>query len=165
MFLDGPADDEATRPTFAVLGLSRTRFAPPVFPVVAGSSVDIQNTSKKTHAVFVRGRDGLWGGDAIGAGRKRSGKAGGAYEVLELGASGAPHLTGRIVPLPTRYFATLGKNGEFAITDVPEGNFTLRIWYRDGWLATTRRVDVGSRATKTSVVLPVLLKTEPPKNK
>ena len=49
---------------------------------------------------------------------------------------------------PSRYFVPVNRRGKFEFKDVPEGNWKVRIWYRDGWLdAPEQSVEVEKRRT------------------
>ena len=54
-----------------------------------------------------------------------------------------------MVPLPSRYFSKLDRNGRFRIENVPAGRWTIKLWYRDGWANLPgRSVDVPGKDLK-----------------
>jgi len=66
----------------------------------------------------------------------------------------APHLRGKVLVVPTPYFAMVevsgGKleHGAFQLSDVAEGTYKVRVFYRDGWLD---RPDDAVTVTKNKV--------------
>ena len=100
--------------------------------------------------------------DAIGPGGERSAKIGQVNVAVRVQSLDSPHLEGRIVGLPTKYFARLGRDGSFSISDVPVGKWTLRIWYRDGWLTTTQVVEVTAKTPRVRITLPERLEPKAP---
>jgi hypothetical protein len=80
------------------------------------------------------------------------GKEPGAVEIRD---EGAPHLHGRIVVLASPYFAVPDAKGEFDITNVPEGDWTVRVWFDDGWLdRPDEKISVGSKRVEINPKLP-----------
>ncbi len=136
VFLEGgPVAPDAATPqrTAITWQLESNSFNPDVFPVVAGSSVKIANVGRETHLLLAPGHDDLLPKDPIGPGSERTIAIPGQGEAVRIVSRTSPHLEARVVPLPTRYFSRLDRNGRFKIDNVPAGRWTLRIWYRDGW--------------------------------
>lgn len=141
--------------------LDRTTFRQRVLPVLAGTKVELKNVSKKTHPIESPGKK-LWTGDPIGPMGKREVTIQKAFDTVRVVSRDAPHIEAWVVPLPTPYFARLDKDGAFKIDNVPAGKYTLKIWYRDGFLSVRKSVTVGSRTTKTKITLPVTLGVKKP---
>ncbi|MBI4511198.1 MAG: hypothetical protein HY698_16315 [Deltaproteobacteria bacterium] len=157
VFLEGgPEAPGAKKPADSpvVMELGTVSFHVPVLPVVVGSTVEIKNVGKTTHPIHAPDKKDLFEGPPIGTGGVRSA----TLQVPEVAAlllsRDSPHVEGRIVALPTRYFARLSASGSFKIEDVPEGKWTIKVWYRDGWLPITSTVQVSGKGTKIRLTLP-----------
>jgi hypothetical protein len=141
----GPTPAEAGQPpkSAVVWQLESHSFSPPLLPVVAGATVEIANVGRETQLLYSPGQDGLLPKDPIGPQSSKTLAPPGSGAVVRILSRSSPHLEGRIVPLPTRYFSRLDRNGRFKIENVPAGRWTLRIWYRDGWASLpVRSLDV-----------------------
>jgi hypothetical protein len=135
-------------------------FALPILPVVVGTSVEIKNNGRATHPLYVVGQPDLISAEPLGPGGTRSFTAKDAGKAIVIRSKDMPHVETRVVALPTRYFAPLKRDGSFSIPDVPPGKWTLKIWYRDGWLPVTKSIDVAPKMEKPEIRLPDRL--EPP---
>lgn len=135
VFLEGGPAEEAQpgSRTAVTWQLESHSFNPPIFPVQSGSNVEIANVGRETHLLLAPGRDDLLPKDPIGPGSSRVIGVPGEGEAVRIVSRTSPHLEGRIVPLPSRYFSRLDRNGRFKIDNVPAGRWTLKVWYRDGW--------------------------------
>ena len=71
-----------------------------------------------------------------------------------------PHVVGTVVPLPSRLFARVDRGGKFRFDGVPAGRFTIKVWYRGGWLALPKAFpfEVASKPVDVKVELPDPLK-------
>jgi len=164
VFLDGgPAEGDASKPGSGVtLNLGVAAFAAPVLPIVFGTPVVVKNVSKYTHPIFTPDADGsLENENPIGPGGDRKVVVKTANVPVHLLSRDSPHVVGRIVAMPTRYFARLSRDGAFKIDDVPPGRWTVHIWYRDGWLSTTQVVDVSAKTPRIKITLPERLMPKP----
>lgn len=142
----GPADASASKPdSRPVTWQLNSSFASPIMPVVLGTSVEIKNTGRLTHPLYAVGQPDLITSEPLGPGGSRLVTVKDAGKATIIRSKDAPHVEARIVALPTRYFAKLGRDGTFSIADVPQGKWTLKVWYRDGWLPVTKVIDTTSR--------------------
>ena len=107
-------------------------FTPHIMVVQAGTTVDFLNSDSVAHNVFwtsVGGNKklthnlGTWP-----KGEKRSFKFDnpGAVPLL---CNVHPEMSGYIVVVPTPYFVTTDKSGEFKIENVPDGSYTVTAWH------------------------------------
>lgn len=159
----GPAGPDASTPTKTVyLELGSVSFLTPILPVVVGTNVEIKNVGKNTHPIQAVGHPGLFEGPPVGPGGVRSSKITTANVAIRLASPDSPHVEGRIVALKTRYFSRIARDGTFRIDDVPPGRWTLKIWYRDGWLPTTQTVEVSAKAPRIKITLPERLEPKAP---
>lgn len=134
--LDGgtPAKEDTQTARPFIYRLVGESFEVPVFPVLAGSTVEISNDSKGRPRLYSPDDAGLLDGEAVAPKARRPlKKFGPAYRVVEIRDRESAHLVGRIVALPHLYFARVSDDGKFTITGVPPGTWKVRIWYRDGW--------------------------------
>jgi hypothetical protein len=166
VFLEGgpAAADAATPPTDPVRwSLGSHSFAKPVLPVVAGSTISIDNDGRETHVLASPDAPDVIKKDPISPGTSLTATVTEAGKAVLVVAQQSPHVEGRIVALPSKYFATIDRKGGFRIDDVPPGQWTARIWFRDGWIAETFPVTVTNRTTKLEIKLTELKKLDEPK--
>jgi hypothetical protein len=147
----GPAAPEAALPSKSAVAwqLEANSFDPPLLPVVHGSTVEIDNDKNGESQLLVSAaHPDLLPKGPIGPGGTAPISAS-AEGVVVIESRSSPHLKGRLVALPTRYFSKLDHNGRFKITDVPAGRWTIKLWYRDGWAnLPPRTVDVPAKEVK-----------------
>lgn len=161
---DGPVAAEARQPArepvrYTILGES---FAAPVLPIVTGSSVELRNDGKGSPRIHAPAQPDLITGDPINPkGSRVIKKVDLTYQAVELRDLDSAHLRGHVVAFPHPYFARVDADGRFSIKNVPPGEWKVRVWYRDGWLAGAGdKVTVGSRDAQVKLALPIELKVE-----
>jgi plastocyanin len=110
-------------------------FVPHVLVVLKGSTVDFLNSDPVGHNVY-------W--PSVGGNKKLHFNLGTwpqgqtkSFAFNDLGVAPLlcnvhPEMAGYVVVVPTPYFATTNKAGEFEIKDVPDGSYTLKTWSEDG---------------------------------
>ena len=107
-------------------------FQPHITVVQAGTTVDFLNSDTVAHNVFWTGVGGNKKlGHNLGTwpkGEKRSFKfdTAGAAPLL---CNVHPEMAGYVVVVPTPYFATTDKSGEYKIENVPDGSYTVTAWH------------------------------------
>ena len=107
-------------------------FQPHITVVQAGTTVEFLNSDTVAHNVFwtsVGGNKKM--GHNLGTwpkGEKRSFKfdTPGAVPLL---CNVHPEMAGYIVVVPTPYFVTTDKSGDFKIENVPDGSYTVTAWH------------------------------------
>jgi plastocyanin len=105
------------------------RFIPQVVAVLPGETVDFPNSDPVLHNVFSpRGP-----GDGFNLGtyppnetRSRRFTEPGVHVIL---CHVHPEMLAYVMVVPTVYHAIADAGGSFAIEDVPEGRYTLRVWH------------------------------------
>ncbi len=114
-----------------VVDQKKMTFIPHVIAVLKGTTVDFLNSDSVGHNVY-------W--PSIGGNKKLAHNLGTwpqgvkkSFTFDELGP--APllcnvhqEMSGYVVVVPTPYFAVSDKDGNYAIKDVPPGNYTLKTW-------------------------------------
>jgi hypothetical protein len=157
--------DGATLPTppqvkWKLLGES---FDKPILPVLAGSEVVIQNNGRRAPTLYVEGHDDLIARTPLNKDGERAFKATEAGSLLVVRDEDTPHLTGSVLVLGSPYFAVPASVGEartegkFSIAGVADGEYTVKIWYRTGWLEgidTKITVEKGAAKDPVAITLP-----------
>ena len=129
-------------------------FVPHVLVVLKGSTVDFLNSDPVGHNVY-------W--PSVGGNKKLRFNLGTwpqgqtkSFTFNDLGVAPLlcnvhPEMSGYVVVVPTPYFATTNKAGEFEIKDVPDGSYTLKAWSEEG-KPSTQAVNVsGSTSVNITV--------------
>ena len=123
-----PADAATGQAPWDLLGAS---FGKPLLPVAAGTEVVIKNCRACREAsLYVDGQPDLIQKGAlnpIGTKSVKTSKPG----TLIVKDDELPSLIGRIAVFDTPYFAQPDASGKFEIKDVPNGTYTVKVWYMD----------------------------------
>jgi hypothetical protein len=148
--LEGAADREARVPNATVL-LHGLRIDPRVVVVPVGGSVEFKNDDRVPHTLYVEHATSLMKPEPTPAGQARTQRfyATGEYRIRD---EEYPHVDGVVLVLKTPYFTRLDDKGQFKI-ELPEGKYTLRVFFRDRWVVT-QPLEVGPRATEVTVQVP-----------
>jgi plastocyanin len=104
-------------------------FIPHILPILIGTKVGFKNSDDVLHNVFTPSAVG----DRFNLGTYPKGETR-YYTFKKLGAAVIlcqvhPEMEAWVVVLPTPYFTKAGDDGSYKITDVPEGNYTVEVWY------------------------------------
>jgi len=105
-------------------------FIPHVLPVLAGTTVDYQNSDDVLHNVFSPDKCaekfnlGTW---PKGQTRSYLFKEAGCFPVMLCNVH--PEMEAYIVVLENPYYAVSAKDGSYEIKNVPPGKYTLKIWH------------------------------------
>ncbi len=105
------------------------QFLPRVLPVVIGTAVDFLNSDAVLHNVFSpdacadKFNLGTWprGQSKSYAFKKEC--------MAVLLCNVHPEMEGFVAVLPTPYFAVTAPDGSYSINDVPDGNYTVKVWH------------------------------------
>lgn len=114
-------------------------FGRPVLVVPVGAEVLITNTSGTPRTLTALEDPKLFEASPIAPSSSRSFRAL-EPRIYTITDKEAPHLRGKVVVVPTPYFAMVEVSGQklehgaFQIADVAEGSYKLRVFYRDGWI-------------------------------
>jgi hypothetical protein len=163
--LEGEGVEATGRPQvkWRLLGESFDR---PLLPVVVGTEVLIQNDGRRSPVLYLEGDPDRLPKSPLDPSIARAFPAGEAGTLHRVRDADAPYLAGAVLVLASPYFAVPGRDGKYRIdtANLRDGSYTLRVWYRDGWLeeaATPVQVERG-KATK-DLTLPPGLTTVPAK--
>jgi len=121
-------------------------FSPHILAIEVGTTVDFLNSDKVAHNVFwpslMQGTKKLKGGN-LGTwptGEKRSFKFD-QPGVASLLCNVHPEMAAYIVVVPTPYYATTDKSGNYKIENVPDGQYNVVAWH-EGAKTSTKAVTV-----------------------
>jgi plastocyanin len=131
----------------AVMDQKNLVFTPHVLPVVTGTTVDFRNSDAVLHNVFSPDKCcetfnlGSWP-----QGQSRS------YTfknrcVATLLCKVHPEMEGFILSVPTPYFAVTDKTGAFLIKDLPDGDYTVKVWHQKFKAEASQAVKVAGPTT------------------
>lgn len=142
-------------PSAVIWDLLGESFARPVFAVRVGGELLIRNKGRSAPVLVARGKPDLLIKKPLNPTAEVlfiPGKEPGAVDIVD---EASPHLRGRIVVLASPYFATPDARGNFEIPNVPEGDWTVRVWFDDGWVdRPDDKISVGSKRTEVNPKLP-----------
>ena len=129
-----PATPPAAANSTASWDLLGESFAKPLLVVRTGTEVTIKNKSKRAVTLAAAEDPGLLtaGPINISGTRALTPKTAGVFTLSD---KDIPHLRGWLVVVDSPYFAMTGRDGSFELKDVPPGEYKVRVWYQDGWLA------------------------------
>ena len=138
-----------------VMDQKNLKFIPDVLVVLKGTTVDFLNSDPVGHNVF-------W--PSISGNKKLAHNLGtwpqGQEKSFTFNDPGVapllcnvhPEMSGYIVVVATPYFAVTNKDGDFEITDVPPGHYTLTTWSEEG-KPVTQAVDVTAGTVTVSLTV------------
>ena len=117
------------------------QFVPHVLPVLAGTTVDFLNSDAVLHNVF--SPDACADHFNLGTWPQGQMKSFTFKKdcFVALLCKIHPEMEGFVAVLPTPYFAVTGADGSYAIKDVPDGDYTVKVWH-PRLKATQKKVDV-----------------------
>jgi hypothetical protein len=153
-----PAPPAPPQVKWKLLGES---FERPLLPVPSGAEVVIQNEGKRAPTLFVEGSPDVLPRTPLNPRGERAFKAGAAGTLHVLKDEDTAHLTGAVLALPSTYFAVPSKDGKYTIDgdNLPDGEYTLRVWYRTGWLeGADTKINVKDGKASKDLTLPPGLK-------
>ena len=148
--LSGTADKKPV--LFNLLGEG---FEERIFPVIAGSQVEIRNSGPKAPALKSPSNPSLFSGVPINPMERKYIRVSDAEKAILITDPNSAHLESRVVGFKSRFFSNVRAGGSFTIRNVPVGTWKVRIWYKDGWIdAATATVKVKpGPANRVSLVL------------
>jgi len=135
----------------ATVSLHGLHLDPRVAVVPVGGTVEFKNDDRVPHTLYVEHATSLMKPEPTPAGQTRAQRffATGEYRVRD---EEYPHVEGVVLVLKTPYYARLDDKGQFKI-ELPEGKYTLRVFFRDRWVVT-EPFEAVPRATEVTVQVP-----------
>jgi hypothetical protein len=143
--------------------LSGESFERLVLPTQVGQLVEIKNLGRSAPILHSPDSD-LLASETLNPSGVRGVTVKTPHQPVVIRAVDSLHLRTQVVAFPHPYFAAIDDKGEFRIEGVPAGRWTLRIWYRDGWLeGVSETLDVSARRTEKvkELTIPPALQTKP----
>lgn len=135
--LEGEAKPQA--PGQVQWELGGDAFGKPLLVVPVGAEVLIRNTAGTPRTLVALEDPKLIAPGAITPSATKSFRAT-EPKLYTITDKEVPHLRGRVLVVPTPYFAMVevtgakSERGAFQIADVAEGTYKLRLFYKDGWI-------------------------------
>jgi plastocyanin len=148
--LEGAPNPNAKVPN-ALVELHGLRLDPRVAVVPVGGSVEFKNSDRVPHTLYMDKGAQMMPPTTTPSGQSRSQKffATGEYKIRD---DEYPHVEGTVVVLQSPYFARLDEKGTFKL-DVPEGKYTLKVFWHDQWVVS-QPLEVAGRAAEVTVQVP-----------
>lgn len=108
-------------------------FSPRVVPVLVGTTVEFKNADRTAYTVYSPDNGAFFGKEETPAGKSRKIKflAPGVFPVR---ADEYPHMEGAVLVLKSNLYARPDDRGAFKIDNVPEGKYTLRVFFRGSFV-------------------------------
>ncbi|MEJ7600511.1 MAG: hypothetical protein WKG01_21560 [Kofleriaceae bacterium] len=113
--------------------LAGESFARPVFAAATGAEIVIRNVSRTPRTLFAAEDPKLIQGGPINPTGPKSLRVA-EPKVYTIQDKVSPFLRGKLVIVPTKHIAYPDAKGHFEFTDVPEGSYKLRVFYKDNWI-------------------------------
>lgn len=147
---DGAAPKDAKVPN-ATVELHGLRLDPRVVVVPVGGSVEFKNSDRVPHTLYIEHATSLMKPEPTPSLQARTQKfyAAGEYRVRD---EEYPHIDGDVIVLQTPWFARLDDKGQFKI-ELPEGKYTLRVFWHDKWVVT-QPLEVGAKQAEVTIQVP-----------
>jgi hypothetical protein len=148
--LEGAPNSKAQLPN-ATVDLHGLRLDPRVSVVPVGGSVEFKNDDRVPHTLYLEKATTLMAPTPTPAGQTRAQKfyAAGEYRVRD---EEYPHIDGTVLVLQTPYAVRADEKGAFKL-EVPEGKYTLKVFYRDHWVVS-QPLDVDAKTKEVAVQVP-----------
>lgn len=127
-------------------------FARPVVGVPTGHELVIKNQSKTARTLTALEDPKLLPPGPINPTGPKSFRAA-EPRIYTIVDKDTPHLRGKVVVVGTPFVATVADDGAFEFSDVPEGSYKLRVFYKDNWIdRPDDTVNVGAKKTPAIAV-------------
>jgi plastocyanin len=149
--LDGQGPKREAPAATATAELHGLRLDPRVIVIGVGGTVEFKNSDRVPHTLYVEHATSLMGPTPTPAGQSRAQKffAAGEYPIRD---EEYPHVEATVLAVQTPYTVRLDDKGGFKL-DVPEGKYTLRVFYRGRWVLS-QPLEVGSHSTDVTLQVP-----------
>jgi plastocyanin len=150
VYLEGGKAPTPDKPQTAVMEVVGYRFDPYCVAILAGGTVEFKNTGRVSHVIYDKQKVMTPGGIKPGESRKQRYHAEGEYELRE---EEFPHMRGVVKVLSTPLYVRPDAKGAFTIDSVPDGKWTVKVWYR-GAVLTQTTVEVTDKGAEVVLKVP-----------
>jgi len=150
VYLEGGKAPTPDKPQTAVMEVVGYRFDPYCVAVLAGGTVEFKNTGRVSHVIYDKQKVMTPGSIKPGESRKQKYHAEGEYEIRE---EEFPHMRGVVKVLSTPLFVKPDAKGAFKLDAVPDGKWTVKVWYR-GTVLTQATVEVTDDGAEVTLKVP-----------
>lgn len=140
---------QAVPPKNVSVEISGLQATPAAVVISEGSVVEFKNSDKVAHELSVPGQSQVMPLERLAAGSVRKQRFATAGEYL-VRCNEYPHIVISVIVTSSPLFAIAEDKGAFKISDVPEGNATLKVWSNGRWVYE-QEVDVTARGLDLSV--------------
>jgi hypothetical protein len=138
----------------SLLIIEDSRFFPPVLPVRINTTVRFTNKDAMLHLLEPAGGSFLTPKRlGPGASTEHTFKEKG---VFRLRCGELPHLTATIFVTDSPLFALPDAKGTFSFPNIPDGKYTLRIWYGNEWIHSQHLQVTGKTTLEVKLEKPLL---------
>jgi hypothetical protein len=110
------------------------RFSQTLVPLPANAELVIKNASKNTRFLGISEAPQLLKKVPLNPTNTQSFRPEKAGDVYTIRDSDAPHLSATVVVTPSAWVAPVSSDGKFDFANVPEGKYTLKVYYKSGWI-------------------------------
>jgi plastocyanin len=151
MLVGGRVPTRKEEPQPAQVELHGLRLDPRVLPVLVGTTVEFKNNDRVPHSLYVDRATTVMAPQPTPAAQSRKQKfdVAGEYRIRD---EDYPHIQGAVVAVSSPYFTRVDDKGAFRL-EVPEGKYTLKVFYRTNWVVS-QPLDVGPHAADVTVPIP-----------
>jgi plastocyanin len=149
--LEGGAPNPKAQLPGVTIALHGLRLDPRVAAIPVGGSVEFKNDDRVPHTLFIEKATTLMPATTTPAGQSRTQKfyAAGEYRIRD---EEYPHVEGTVLVVQTPYVVRLDEKGNFKL-DVPEGKYTLKLFWRDKWVLT-QPLEVTAHTNEVTLQVP-----------
>jgi plastocyanin len=136
----------------AVMDQKGLEFIPHVLPILEGTTVEFRNSDNVLHNVFTP--DKIGDKFNLGSFPKNETRSHTFTKSCEKACDAVvlcnvhPEMEAYIVIVTNPYFAVTDEQGDFTITDVPPGTYTLRVWH-ERLKEASQSITIGAKDTLT----------------
>ncbi len=133
VYIDSVAGEFSPPKEHLLMNQENLVFSPKVLPLLVGTTVDFYNSDEVAHNVFTPDKSadkfnlGTWPKGEIRS-YTFDKKCENTCDAVML-CNVHPEMEAFVVILQNPYFATVDKDGNFEIEDLPEGKYTLSVWH------------------------------------
>lgn len=159
LFLEGEKTKSAPQPRMPTISQKGRRFDPPLLVVTTGTVVAFPNDDVVFHNVFSLSRGNAFDLGTYGKGTAKE-RAFASPGLVKVHCNIHPEMASHVLVLETSLTAISDAAGRFAVTDVPDGKYVLRLWHP---LADEQRQEVEVVGGRLHTLAPLVVRETKPR--